>query len=163
MMQPERLRQILDYDPLSGIIKNKRTKRVLQADHDGLVIVFDSLAKRSFKLKLDRVAYAMAFGEFPKEDYKILHRNLNSQDNRLNNLHAVSRKVFLQIKEAHKNLSSGIRLAPHPMDQFAYVLYWYEGGVERTKLLQDVVPARELQLKLQLKYSKILTKYCIFD
>ena len=49
-MQPERLRQLLDYDPLSGIIKNKKTKRILQADHDGLIILYDSATKRSIKI-----------------------------------------------------------------------------------------------------------------
>ena len=162
-MQPERLRQLLDYDPLSGIIKNKKTKRILQADHDGLIILYDSATKRSIKLKLDRIAYAMAFGVFPKEDKRVLHKNLNQEDNRLKNLTLVSRAISLQIKEAHKNLSTGIRLVQHSTDQFAYIVHWFEDGVEKTKILQDIVPARELQLKLQLKYSKILTKYCVFD
>lgn len=162
-MTPERLRQILDYCPQSGKITNKKSKRTLQGDHDGLVIIFDSQSKRSIKMKLDRVAYALAFGVFPKEDKRVLHKNLNPEDNRLNNLSLVSRSLFLQIKEAHKNLSSGIKLLQHPADQFAYVVHWYEDGAERTKVLQDVVPAREFHLKLQLKYSKILTKYCVFD
>ena len=55
-MKPERLREVLDYDPLSGRILNKKTRRLLQPDHDGLVIIFDSAAKRSIKMKLDRIA-----------------------------------------------------------------------------------------------------------
>ena len=51
-MNPSRLRELLDYDPMSGTITNKRTKRRLQADHDGLVVLFDSAAKRSIKMKL---------------------------------------------------------------------------------------------------------------
>jgi len=162
-MTPERLREILDYDPLSGTITKKKSKRVLQPDPDGLVIIFDSQNKRSIKMKLDRIAYALAFGILPKEDKRVLHKNLNQSDNRLNNLQLVSRQVYLQIKEAYRNLTTGIRLSAHPTDQFCFVLHWYEDGAERSKILQDVVPARELQLKLQLKYSKILTKYCVFD
>ena len=59
-MKPERLREVLDYDPLSGRILNKKTRRLLQPDPDGLVIIFDSATKRSIKMKLDRIAYAMA-------------------------------------------------------------------------------------------------------
>lgn len=162
-MQPTRLRELLDYDPLVGTIRNKKTKRVLQPDHDGLVILFDSAEKKSTKLKLDKIAYALAFGTFPKDDKRVLHRNLNQNDNRLNNLVLVSRNTYLQIKEAHKNLTTGIRLVAHSTDQFSYIVHWFEDGSERTKILQDIVPARELQLKLQLKYSKILTKYCVFD
>lgn len=162
-MKPDRLRELLDYDPLSGAIRNKKTKRLLQADPDGLVIVFDSATKRSIKMKLDRIAYALAFGALPKEDKRVLHRNLDSNDNRLSNLSVVSRSIFLQIKEAHKNLTAGIKLVAHATDQFSYIVHWYQDGIERTKILQDIVPAREFQLKLQLKYSKILTKYCLFD
>lgn len=162
-MQPERLRELLDYDPRSGIIKSKKSQRVLRADEDGLVIIRDPVDKKSYKLKLDKIAYTLAFGVQPKEDKRILHKNLDQQDNRLKNLSMVSRAVFLQIKEAHKNLTGGIRLIAHPTDQFSYVLSWFEQGIEKFKIVQDLVPARELQLKLQLRYSKILTKYCVFD
>lgn len=162
-MQPERLRELLTYDPLTGTIKTKRLQRELKADHDGLVTLFDSIEKKSYKMKLERIAYALGFGIFPKEDKRVLHKNLDQNDNRLCNLSLVSRKVFLQIKEAHKNLTVGIKVLAHPTDQFAYIVHWFEGGFEKKKIVQDVVPARKLQLRLQLKYSKILTKYCIFD
>ena len=162
-MKPDRLRELLDYDPLSGAIRNKKTKRLLQADPDGLVIIFDSATKRSIKMKLDRIAYALAFGALPKDDKRVLHKNLNTSDNRLNNLSVVSRSLFLQIKEAHKNLTNGIKIQAHSSDQFSYIVHWYQDGVEKTKIVNDIVPARELQLKLQLKYSKIITKYCMFE
>ena len=162
-MTPERLRALLDYDPVSGVILNKKTKRKLQADHDGLVIIYDSIERKSIKMKLDKIAYALAFGVLPKDEKRILHRNLRQEDNKLKNLVLVSREVFLLIKEAHKNLTTGIRLVQHATDQFSYVVHWFENGIEKTKILQDTVPARTLHLQLQLKYSKILTKYCVFD
>ena len=162
-MKPERLRELLDYDPASGRILNKKTKRLLQPDHDGLVIIFDSAAKRSIKMKLDRIAYALAFGSLPKEDKRVLHKNLNTEDNRLCNLSLTSRLLFLQIKEAHRNLTGGIRMVAHATDQFCYIVHWFEDGSEKTRIFQDVVPARAELLKLQLRYSKILTKYCVFD
>lgn len=162
-MKPERLREVLDYDPLSGRILNKKTRRLLQPDHDGLVIIFDSATKRSIKMKLDRIAYAMAFGALPKDDKRVLHKNLNTEDNRLCNLRLVSRALFLQIKEAHKNLTTGIKMVAHPVDQFCYIVHWFEDGAEKTRIFQDVVPARAELLKLQLRYSKVLTKYCVFD
>ncbi len=162
-MTPQRLHELLTYDPLTGTIRTKRLKRELEADHDGLVIIFDSLAKKSYKMKLERIAYALAYGVIPKDDKRVLHKNLDTSDNRLYNLCLVSRKVYLQIKEAHKNLTGGVRVLPHSTDQFAYVVHWFEGGTEKKKIVQDIVPARKLQLRLQLKFSKIITKYCIFD
>jgi len=162
MLAPEELRELLDYNPSTGAVTTKR-KRVLTADHDGLVVVFDGKNKKSIKMKLDRLAYMLAFGEHPKETNRILHKNLDISDNRLVNLVQVSREVFIKIKEAQRNLTTGIRVVLHPTDQFSYNVFWYEKGVEKSKLIQDIGLARRFQVKLQLKYSKILTKYCLFD
>ena len=160
----ERLRELLEYDALTGKVTNRKTKRVLTCDEDGLVIIFDRKAKvKSTKYKLERIAFALAYGFFPLETQKVLHKNLDPNDNRLKNITLVSRSVFKQIKEADRNLSGGIRMVPHSTDQFAYILYWFEGGIEKNKVIQDIVVAKRQLLKLQLKYSKILTKYCIFD
>lgn len=160
----ERLKDLLEYDPSSGKVHLKKSKRALVQDPDGLVVVFDKLATpRVRKYKLERIAFYLAFGTFPREDQRVLHKNLDSEDNRMQNLTLVSRSVFRQIKEAHRNLTGGIHLVPHATDQFSYILKWFEGGLEKSKIIQDIVIARRQQLKLQLKYSKILTKWCLFD
>ena len=159
----ERLKEILKYDPVTGKVCTLKG-RALTADQNGLVIVFDNQAKKpSTKYKLERVAYFLAHNFFPREDQKVLHKNLDTQDNRAKNLLLVSRSVFRQIKEAHRNLTGGIHIVPHAVDQFSYILKWFEGGIEKSRIIQDIVVARRQQLKLQLKYSKILTKYCVFD
>ena len=162
MITPVQLKNLLDYNPSTGVITTRR-KRVLTADHDGLVVIFDSNTKRSIKMKLDRIAYALAYGEHPKDTSRILHKNLDQYDNRLVNLVQVSRELFIKIKEAHRNLSTGIKVVAHPTDQFSYNVFWYEQGVEKCKLIQDIGLARRFQVVLQLKYSKILTKYCLFN
>jgi len=165
MKKPDlsRLKEILDYDPSTGKVYTKKGRQ-LTPDQDGLVVVFDSKANtRSVKHKLEKVAYYLAFGDYPRQDQKVLHRNLDENDNSAKNLSIVSRSVYRQIKEAHKNLTGGIHMIPHGIDQFSYVLKWFDSGVEKSKIIQDIVIARKVQLKLQLKYSKILTKYCVFD
>ncbi len=162
---PERLRELLVYDPLSGSIRVRKSNRFLTPDDLGQIVVFDSKEKKhkSQRYMLDRLAAFFAFGKFPLPDQKVLHKNLDPLDNRLCNITVVSKNVYKCIKEAWKNLDGGIRLVPHPIDQFSYILYWFEGGKEKFKVIQDIVLARRQQVKLQLKYSKILTKYCIFD
>lgn len=126
--------------------------------------VFDSQGTpKSVKYKLDKLAYYLHTGEFPSDKYKVLHKNLDETDNRAINLSLVTRGVYNKIKEAVRNLDYGVRITNHPTDQLAHVLYWYEGGTERLKVVGDIVVAKRLKTKLQLKYSKFLTKYCIFD
>jgi hypothetical protein len=162
-MTPSRLKEILNYDSSTGVITTKKTNRVLIGDHDGLVVISCTKSKKTYKLKLERIAYALAFGMTPRKDYKVLHKNLNILDNSSRNLGLVSRGIFLQIKEAHRNLTQSIRISGHPVDQFDYVVYWIEQNQEKQKVVHDIVEARKVMLKLQLKYSKILTRYCVFD
>jgi hypothetical protein len=163
-MELERLKQLLKYDPLSGSVYLVKNNRQLLPDQEGGVVIFDKLSDRKInRLKLDRIAYALAFNKFPSQNQKLIHKNLNPNDNRLCNLTVVSNSVYKQIKEAHRNLTTGIKVVPHPDDQFAYYLIWYCGGYERKKVFYDIGLARKEQLKLQLKYSKVLTKYCVFE
>lgn len=160
----ERLKELLEYNPETGKVIIQRSQRVLTQDNDGIVVIFDSKAKpKTRKYKLERIAYYLAFSIIPREDQKVLHKNLDPEDNRIQNLSLVSRSVFRQIKEAHRNLTGGIHIIPHATDQFSYILKYFDGGIEKSKIIQDIVVARRQQLKLQLKYSKILTKFCVFD
>lgn len=162
-MQISRIRELLNYDPSTGIVTTKKN-RVLLPDNNGQVVVFDSIDKKSIKSKLDKLAYSLAFGVVPDTSNKrILHKNMKQEDNRLTNLQLVSRTIFLEVKEAYRNMTGGIRMVPHPVDQFSYIVHWFEKGVEKSKILADLVSARQFMLKKQLKYSKKLTKYCIFE
>ena len=41
----ERLKEILEYNPETGKVTIKKSQRVLTADQDGIVVIFDSKAK----------------------------------------------------------------------------------------------------------------------
>ena len=101
----ERLKELLEYNPETGKVTIRKSQRVLTPDADGIVVIFDSKAKpKTRKYKLERIAYYLAFSIVPREDQKVLHKNLDPEDNRIQNLSLVSRSVFRQIKEAHRNL-----------------------------------------------------------
>ena len=154
----------MKYDPKNGEVRVRKSNKLLIADHDGLVYVFDNKSQsNSKKYKLHKLAYFLWTGAFPSEKNKILHRNLNDNDNRAINLLEINRTTYNKIKEAEKNLDYGIRIGNHPTDQLSHMLYWYENGTERFKVVEDIVVAKRLKTKLLLKSSKFISKYCIFD
>lgn len=162
-MQLDRVRELLSYEPLSGVVSVKRSNRPLYADTAGYALVYDKLAKKQYKIKLDKLAFMLAFGKVPRKDQRILHKNMQEGDNRIVNLGLVSRSLFRQIKEAYRNLTEGIDIAPHEQDQFSFYLYWYEDGKKQRRIVEDIVSVRKLALRLKLRYSKLLSKYCVFD
>lgn len=160
---PERLSEILFYDSATGYISRISNGRRLIPDENNCVIVSDTVAGVSAKIKYDKLAYMLAYRKVIKDNQRVLHKNLDQEDCSLQNLVLVSREVFLKVKEAHRNLETGIKMVAHKNDQFSYVVQWYESGKPRKKLVRDVVSAQKMMLRLRLKYSKILTRYCVFD
>ena len=157
------IKELLHYD-ISGVfflLKDNKPYRKIFPDEDGYLKFYRKGKK--YKLKANRVAYELTHGVQIPENKVVLHRNLDPDDYRLQNLKLVSREVFNQIKEAHRNLSSLLKILPHPTDVFSYVVHWREKGKDKMQVVQDVVIARRLYVKLQLKYAKILSKYCVFD
>lgn len=116
-----------------------------------------------YKVKANKVAFELGNAVEIPDDKVVLHRNMNSKDFRLQNLSIVHRPLLLAIKEAYKNLSGGLKLVPHAVDAFCYKVVYREDGKDKQQIVQDVVVAKKLLLRLQLKFAKLLSKYCVFD
>jgi len=155
----ERIKEFLVYDPVTGEIKNLRG-RSISPDEDGYVLITDPKDKKKKKFRFAYLCWAMGNGRFPEASEKIIHRNLNKQDTSLCNLYLVSNEEYKKYKNAHKNLTGGIRLSLHPSDTYCYRVHWFEGTTEKTQVVYDIVVAKRLETKLRLRFSKILTKYC---
>jgi hypothetical protein len=172
-VQPNRLKELLDYDGKLGVVYRRHSGKALVPDYAGFVSVYDPVTKKTSKMKLKNIAAFLAFPElhaitpdtFPfKEEYPVIfHKNMQEDDFRANNLGSLRKENYKKLKEAYRNINESIKLTAHPTDQFSYVLHWYQNGAMRSKVIQDVVVAKREMLKLKLKYSKILTKYCVFD
>ena len=107
-----------------------------------------------------KLCYSLLFNVNLEKEHKVIHKNLDETDFSAVNLIMVSQEQFKEIKEAWKNLQGIIRLTVHPKDMYSYKLHWYEGGIERTQVIHDIVVAKKLEKKLLLRFSKTLTKYC---
>ena len=154
--------EILDYDKNSGKIKNKVTKKFLSVQEDGytVVVLRDSKIK---KIKFNKLCIMLGNAEEILPDYRILHKNLNLMDFRLCNLMQIHKDDYKELKEALKNIQGGITVLPHPTDVFTYKVSWYSGSVKKTRVIQDLVVAKRLEIRLKLKYSKVISKFCLFD
>lgn len=158
------LKELLLYCALEGsfyILKDGKPFRRLFPNEDGYLVFYK--AKRKYKLKANRIAIELGNDLVVPKDKVVLHRNLDSTDYRLQNLRLVTRLVFNKIKEAQRNLDGNLKIVPHHQDMFSYVLCWREDGKDRVLVIQDIVVARRAYRKLQLKYAKTLSKYCVFD
>lgn len=158
------IKDLVDYDILEGsffILKNNSRYRKIFPNEDGYLVFYKNA--RRIKLKANRVAIELVQDIVVQKDKAVLHKNLNDADFRYCNLRLISKKIFNSIKESHRNLSGYLKLQPHPKDMFSYVLIWKENGKDKIIVVQDVVVAKRMYNKLQLKYAKILSKYCVFD
>ena len=107
----ERLRELLEYDPETGIFR--WLARPSNCVHIG-DIAGSKTAKGYIELKADgirfyahRLAFVFMTGELPPEDTD--HINGNKSDNRWANLRAVSRQVNMQnLRKANKNNQNGL-------------------------------------------------------
>lgn len=156
------INDVIEYDKFTGRFYAKTQKRKELHVNEDLYILLHHKHKR-WKVKASKLAYELGTQTKIPEGYVVLHRNLDKQDFRLCNLMLVPNTVMQQITEAHRNLSSDLKIAHHPKDIFIYVVSWVEQRQQKRKVVHDVVAARQLYTKLQLRYAKILGKYLVLD
>lgn len=157
------LASLVQYLPFDGVVLKKSSSAPLVADLDGSVSLYNPLTKKVHKIKLNKLILFISSGRILQDGEKILHRNMQEDDFRVQNLEVVDEDVYNLIREAYRNISYGIQVSMHRTDKLAYNLQWYENGVKRNRVIYDSSVANRMQVKLKLKYSKILTKYCVFD
>lgn len=162
-MELERLNQLLQYDHLTGKLFSKEHNREIQADPDGFITIWDSLAKKKTKFKADRLCFTLGNNKKVRKNQKILHKNLNNKDNRLVNLVLISQSVHNRVKEASKNLSGGIKIQPHIKDKYDFVVSYFDDKFHTKEVYCDIIAAQNRVIVLQLKYAKVLTRYCCFE
>jgi hypothetical protein len=163
-MNTTELKETIDYDIIEGsffILKNNCRYRRIFPNEDGYIIFYKN--SKRLKFKANKLAIELVQNIIVQKDKVVLHKNLDETDYRYINLKLIPKKIYNIIKEAHRNLSGALKLNPHAKDVFSYLLTWKENSKDKILVVQDVVIAKRLYTKLQLKYAKILNKYCVFD
>jgi hypothetical protein len=142
-------------------MKNNCRYRRIFPNEDGYIVFYKD--NKRFKFKANKLAIELVQNISVQKDKIVLHKNLDETDYRYINLKLITKKTYNSIKEAHRNLSGALKLQPHSKDVFSYLLTWKENSKDKILVVQDIVIAKRLYTKLQLKYAKILNRYCVFD
>lgn len=141
--------------------RNAEDFRRLLPDESGYITFHKGNVR--YKIRANKAAYELGTDTEVQSDKVVLHRNLNTSDYRLRNLLLLPKETYKRVKEASINLSGYLRIQPHQTDAFCYVVHYRDEGRNKFMVLQDIVVAKQAYLRLQLKYAKILNKYCMFD
>lgn len=164
-MKQEDLDEILmhyTYNPKDGKVRVNKSSRILTVSEDsGSVSIYLPVSKKVKKINLTKLCWCIfhAKTDLPAGT-KLLHKNLNTNNNRMLNLALVPAEDFLAIKNAVDNLVSSLKMQQHPYDQYSYVVKYKEAGILKTEVVEDVVSAKKRFAELQLKYAKLAGKYC---
>lgn len=117
----------------------------------------------NLKIKADRLIWYMHSGTQPNRRQVVFHKNLDVLDNRLHNLVLISKNEYFRLVEAMKNISGDMKIIPHSVDAFSYVIYYKLKGRLHKEVVQDIAVARRKFTKLQLKFVKLISKYTVSD
>ena len=151
----------------SSRVNKEENLRLLTPNEDCyLTFIVQGKFMKVRAIKAAFMLYAKQLGkDIPeiKKEYVLYSKNLNKFDLRYCNIGLCSRETMFKINEAQRNLHGDLKLLLHPKDMFSYVVHWTEDRQKRKKVVHDVVLAKKLFLRLQLKFSKVLAKYLVLD
>src|SRR5580765_3763846 len=103
-LTPQRLHQLIDYNPKTGVLRRRSSGRIARASH----------AQGYVQLMIDgemylghRIAWFYTHGCWP--DDCIDHVNADRADNRITNLREATRRLNVAYQKLRKNNTSGFK------------------------------------------------------
>jgi hypothetical protein len=155
-----KLQEIVRYDPNTGEFFMKQNNRKVFPDDEGQYRFWFPVYKKRLNIKLEKAAVYLGSGIVVTDQQRIVFKNLDDRDYRLNNLIVVPRAEYSKIHEAVTNVTQYLKIRAHPTDQFSYFVFYREGKITKRIYCQDIIKANELFKQLKLKFVKLITKYC---
>ena len=101
----ERLKEVLDYDPNTGVFTNKKGKVVGSVKPHGHRQIYVD----GHRYYAHRLAWLHEYGRFSNPEHDIHHINSDRDDNRIANLREVSRSYTIGTSVNYRDNSSGVK------------------------------------------------------
>jgi hypothetical protein len=162
-MTLDKLKELLSYDPRTGQLSVKKSGRPVLANELGVITIYDNETKRRYSCSFSSAVWSLGNDRSVPKGYRVLHKNLNKSDCRLTNLTIISRSEYNELQEAVRNMKGSLKCQPHPTDQYKYVVSYQKGTTRRQETHDDIISAQKQMFELQLRFAKLINKYCIFD
>lgn len=123
MLTQERLKQVLDYDPCTGVFtwKKARNLRTPAGSVAGTGVRYKTISIDSRQYLAHRLAWFYVYGYWPDE--QVDHKNRNKHDNRIDNLRLATNMHNAWNRPAPANSTTGIK-----------GVYWHKRGYWYAKI-----------------------------
>lgn len=161
----EKLKKLLDFDKDSGIIKVKKSKRVvLPNPDDGSVVVYDSDTGHKRRLKYLNLAFMLGSGKEIPTDKKVLSFDMSSTNSRFSNLALVDKEVYRAVNVVLRNLQSDMKIIPHKQDVYKCILTyknWVGQALTVNAVFDDVGHAQKAKADKELEMVKFVNQHIL--
>ena len=106
--------------------------------------------------------------------YEVLHdcfvvgktvyfKDLNTSNFKGSNLGCIRKEEYLRLKDALRNLNGFLKIVPHKTDAYVYVVKYRNNSKVCSIICHDIIQAHKIKRRIQIKSSKILSKYLTSD
>ena len=148
----------LTYDQHTGSFF--REAKELYKDDLGFIQYLCTHRRKVIRKKALIISWIFIHGAVPKGSI-VYPKDLNPDNNKGNNLGCLPKAEYQKIKDALLNTNGAIKLVPHSIDAWVYLLKYRENGKVKTKVQQDVIEGLKNKRRIMLKNLKILSKYIV--
>lgn len=155
----------ISYETTTGnffkLKKDLSIERQVLPDYEGFIIYKCSFTSKLIKKRAYILAYEILNDKLLDKNLQIYFKDLNPNNLCANNINTVSKIEYKKIKDSLDNLNGFMKILPHKVNAFMYVLKFKINSKTRYLVCQDIVHAHKLRRLLTLKALKILSKYFI--
>ena len=141
----------------TGIIQD-----TIEPDELDRIRVRTSSGKYSNKVQ-HNLAWELANGRAIPDGHVVYFKNTDSQDIRGYNLGICTRKQFQQLRDAIENSGEVLKLIPHSTEAFSYKVRCKIDGFTKMVNFHDIIAAKRFMRIMQIKSSRVMSKYLITE